>query len=95
MVLFYREHHKKLSALQIELAAAREEGFTSKYFSENDSTHTKKKFLAVIGILTTFGRKKNRDAIRKAWMSTGKTSFYLLALSIFLIEDLTWIITWY
>ncbi|XP_021890973.1 hydroxyproline O-galactosyltransferase HPGT1-like isoform X3 [Carica papaya] len=69
-----REHHKKLSALQIELAAAREEGFTSKYFSENDSTHTKKKFLAVIGILTTFGRKKNRDAIRKAWMSTGVAS---------------------
>jgi len=28
--------------------------------------------LVVIGILTKFGRQKNRDAIRKAWMGSGK-----------------------
>lgn len=54
----------------MELAAARQEGFVSKLLSEIDRT-PKKKPLVVIGILTGFGRKSNRDAIRKAWMGTG------------------------
>ncbi|GLT78141.1 hypothetical protein SLA2020_496870 [Shorea laevis] len=66
-----REQQKKLSALEMELAAARQEGFVSKRLSEKDGTHSKKKRLVVIGIITAFGRKKNRDAIRKAWMPTG------------------------
>ncbi|GMI79128.1 hydroxyproline O-galactosyltransferase 1 [Hibiscus trionum] len=45
--------------------------FVSKESSESDSTRSKKRLLAVIGIVTTFGRKKNRDAIRKAWMQSG------------------------
>lgn len=57
----------------MELAAARQEGFTSK---RTDTTYTndaksKKRPLVVVGILTKFGRDKNRDAIRKAWMGTG------------------------
>lgn len=71
-IIACREQQKKLSALEMELAVARKEGFVSKHTSENDRKHSKKKLLAVIGIVTTFGRKRNRDAIRKAWMPTGK-----------------------
>lgn len=72
--LFDREKQKKLSALQMELAAAREEGFVSKHLPRTkiNGTYSRKKLLTVIGILTRFGRKNNRDAIRKAWMSTGR-----------------------
>ncbi|GFZ06642.1 Galactosyltransferase family protein [Actinidia rufa] len=55
----------------MELAKARQEGFISKHSSDNSRTNTKKKILAVIGIITKFGRKNNRLAIRKAWMPTG------------------------
>lgn len=58
----------------MELAKARQEGFVSKHSSDGSSTHTKKKILAVIGIITRFGRKNNREAIRKAWMPTGRIS---------------------
>lgn len=66
-----REQQKKLSALEKELAAAREEGFVPKSLLKNDEARPGKKILAVIGIITTYGRRKNRDAIRKAWMPTG------------------------
>lgn len=52
------------------MAAARQEGFIPKRLSKNEN-RSKKKLLAVIGIITTFGHKKNRDAIRKAWMPSG------------------------
>ncbi|KAK0588251.1 hypothetical protein LWI29_036696 [Acer saccharum] len=72
-IISCREQRKKLAAIEMELDAARKEGFVSKQSSDmsNDGTHPKKRLLAVIGIITTFGRKKNRDAIRKAWMPTG------------------------
>ncbi|XP_071919154.1 hydroxyproline O-galactosyltransferase HPGT1-like isoform X1 [Coffea arabica] len=75
-----REQQKKLVALQTELEKARTEGFVSNYFSENSGTHKKKKLLAVVGIFTRFGRKTNRDAIRKAWMPAGTESFPLVLL---------------
>ncbi|CAK9173836.1 unnamed protein product [Ilex paraguariensis] len=56
----------------MELGKARQEGFVSKHLSEISGTHTKKKLLAVIGIITRFGHKNNRDAIRKAWMPSGE-----------------------
>ncbi|XP_030535565.1 hydroxyproline O-galactosyltransferase HPGT1 [Rhodamnia argentea] len=62
-----REQHKKLSTLEMELAAARKEGFISKH-SVDDS---KKRPLLVVGIFTGFAHKNNRDAIRKAWMGSG------------------------
>ncbi|XP_031286632.1 hydroxyproline O-galactosyltransferase HPGT1-like isoform X3 [Pistacia vera] len=68
-----REQRKKLSALQMELAEARKEGFVSNHLPQKEDKNSKKRLLAVIGIITTFGRKKNRDAIRKAWMPTGAT----------------------
>lgn len=70
-IIACREQVKKLSALEMELAAARQEGFNSKRLTETNGTHPKKRPLVVIGILTRFGRNNNRDAIRKAWMGTG------------------------
>ncbi|XP_059433771.1 hydroxyproline O-galactosyltransferase HPGT1 isoform X3 [Corylus avellana] len=70
-IIACREQHKKLAALEMELAAARQEGFDSKHSTETTGTNSKKRPLIVIGILTGFGRKNNRDAIRKAWMGTG------------------------
>lgn len=70
-IIACREQEKKLSALEMELAAAKKGGFISKYSTGNDATAKKKKLLAVIGISTQFGRRRNRNAIRKAWMSTG------------------------
>ncbi|KAF8379650.1 hypothetical protein HHK36_029094 [Tetracentron sinense] len=68
-IIACREEQKKLLALEMELDAARQEGFVSKHMSE--TKEMKKRLLAVIGIVTSFGRKNNRDAIRKAWMPTG------------------------
>ncbi|KAK9277732.1 hypothetical protein L1049_007279 [Liquidambar formosana] len=70
-IIACREQQKKLSTLEMELAAARQEGFVSKYVVGNDKNHSKKQLLVVVGIITRFGRKRNRDAIRKAWMPTG------------------------
>ncbi|KAL0299632.1 UNVERIFIED_CONTAM: Hydroxyproline O-galactosyltransferase HPGT1 [Sesamum radiatum] len=66
-----REQHKKLSGLEMELAAARQEGFVSKHLSEINRT-PKSRPRVVVGVFTGFGRKSNRDAIRKAWMGTEK-----------------------
>ena len=68
--MFVREYQKRLADLNVDLEKARHEGFVPKHLVENSVT-TKKKLLAVVGIMTMFGRKNNRDAIRKAWMPTG------------------------
>ncbi|XP_038685119.1 hydroxyproline O-galactosyltransferase HPGT1-like isoform X2 [Tripterygium wilfordii] len=67
------EQLKKLTALETELAAAKQEGFSSKHLKGTDRADSRRKPLVVIGILTTFGHKNNRDAIRKAWMGSGMT----------------------
>lgn len=69
-IIACREQQKKLSALEMGLVAARQEGFVSKHLLETKYP-PKKRPLVVMGILTSFGRKNNRDAIRKAWMATG------------------------
>ncbi|KAL5168012.1 Hydroxyproline O-galactosyltransferase HPGT1 [Glycine soja] len=61
-----REQQKKLSVLEMELAAARQEGFVPKRLPGNHGKHPTKKELLVVGVMTTFGRKKNQEAIRKA-----------------------------
>ena len=63
VLLFYRKQHKKLAALEMELAAAQQEDFASKNLLENKGTPPKKRLLAVVGIITKFGHKNNRDAI--------------------------------
>ncbi|KAJ0047664.1 hypothetical protein Pint_15043 [Pistacia integerrima] len=83
-IISCREQRKKLSALQMELAEARKEGFVSNHLPQKEDKNSKKRLLAVIGIITTFGRKKNRDAIRKAWMPTGNFPCFF-AVSFFFI----------
>ncbi|XP_054788204.1 hydroxyproline O-galactosyltransferase HPGT1-like [Prosopis cineraria] len=70
-IIACREQHKKLDSLEMELAAARQEGFASKHLTETNGTYSRRGPLLVIGIITRFGRQNNRDAIRKAWMGTG------------------------
>uniref|UniRef100_M1AWT1 Hexosyltransferase n=2 Tax=Solanum tuberosum TaxID=4113 RepID=M1AWT1_SOLTU len=70
-IITCREQQKRLTALQMELGKASQEGFVSKHLLDNNEKDSKKKLLAVIGVSTNFGNKKNRDAIRKAWMPTG------------------------
>ncbi|GJU89219.1 hydroxyproline O-galactosyltransferase HPGT1-like protein [Tanacetum coccineum] len=75
--------------LQAELDEAKKEGFVSKHLTETKGTDEKKKLLAVVGILTGFGRRHNRDAIRKAWMPTGRIPFpfvsFILTLTILVL----------
>ncbi|XP_057969282.1 hydroxyproline O-galactosyltransferase HPGT1-like isoform X2 [Malania oleifera] len=70
-IIACREQKKKLTALEMELGEAKQEGLVPKRLSNNIGTPSKKKNLIVIGIITTFGHKKNRDAIRRAWMPAG------------------------
>ncbi|XP_068667402.1 hydroxyproline O-galactosyltransferase HPGT1-like [Aristolochia californica] len=70
-VIACKDQQKRLSALEMELATARHEGFVGKYLSDNNETRSRKKLLAVIGVITQFGHKNNRDAIRRSWMPTG------------------------
>ncbi|KAK8710543.1 hypothetical protein V6N13_145862 [Hibiscus sabdariffa] len=72
-IIACREQRKKLSALELDLAAAGREGFTSKRSSDTNEAVSKRRPLVVIGVLTRFGRKNNREAIRKAWMGSGAT----------------------
>ncbi|KAF7147603.1 hypothetical protein RHSIM_Rhsim03G0197400 [Rhododendron simsii] len=69
-IIACREQQKKLSALEMELAAAKPEDFKLNHLAVTNQP-PKKRPLVVIGVLTEFGRKTNRDAIRKAWMGTG------------------------
>jgi len=83
-----------LSVLETELAAARQEGFVPKRLLGNNEKHPTKKVLLVVGVMTTFGRRKNRDAIRKAWMPAGTfvvvlISFYMI-LHIGIISFIRW-----
>lgn len=73
--VLHREQQKKMSMLQKELDQAKKEGFVPKNVIETKGNIDKKKVLAVVGILTGFGRRHNRDAIRKAWMPTGRIPF--------------------
>ncbi|XP_059298312.1 hydroxyproline O-galactosyltransferase HPGT1-like [Lycium ferocissimum] len=46
---------------------ASQEGLISKHVLDNNESDSKKKVLAVLGVSTNFGNKKNKDAISKAW----------------------------
>ncbi|CAA7059478.1 unnamed protein product [Microthlaspi erraticum] len=73
-IIACREQKKTLSALEMELSVARQEGFVPKIPKHTDGTETKKRPLVVIGIMTTLGNKKKRDAVRQAWLGTGAAS---------------------
>lgn len=59
----------------MELAAARQEGFAGKYSLESSGNHTRKRLTVVIGVMTSFSGKRNRDAIRKSWLPSGGVAF--------------------
>lgn len=65
----------------MELAVARQEGFVSKPLIQTNGTYSERRPLVVMGILTKFGRQKNRDAIRRAWMGSGNYILCFLLLS--------------
>uniref|UniRef100_A0A0E0LUJ2 Hexosyltransferase n=1 Tax=Oryza punctata TaxID=4537 RepID=A0A0E0LUJ2_ORYPU len=70
-VVACRQQAKRLASLEMELAAAKHEGFVGKYTYETNGTNSRKRPLIVIGIMTSFGRKNYRDAVRKSWLPTG------------------------
>ncbi|ONM04733.1 Hydroxyproline O-galactosyltransferase HPGT1 [Zea mays] len=70
-VVACRQQGKRLASLEMELAAAKHKGFVGKYTPETNGTHSGKKPLIVIGIMSSFGRKNYRDAVRKSWLPTG------------------------
>jgi hypothetical protein len=69
----------------MELAAAKHEGFVGKYTYETNGTNSRKRPLIVIGIMTSFGRKNYRDAVRKSWLPTGTISYLRSSLPVALL----------
>ncbi|KAL4294337.1 hypothetical protein AHAS_Ahas18G0218000 [Arachis hypogaea] len=67
-IIICRKQHKKLYSLEMELAAVRNEVFVLKQLLETNGIYSERKPLVMICVLTTFGRQKNRDAIRNVWM---------------------------
>jgi hypothetical protein len=55
----------------MELANAKHEGYNSKYSLYTNGTRNGKRLMIVIGIMTGFGRKNYRDAVRKSWLPSG------------------------
>ncbi|CAN1267616.1 Hydroxyproline O-galactosyltransferase HPGT1 [Linum perenne] len=72
-IIACREQQKKLLALETELVSAKQEGFSSEWLTDNGGARPKKRQLVVIGVMTVFGNKNNRDAVRKAWMGSGES----------------------
>jgi len=56
----------------MELAAARQAGFVSKKLVEKGDKHSKKRILAVNGIITMIGRKKKWLVERRIGLLSGK-----------------------
>ena len=82
---FFRQQGKRLASLEMELAAAKHEGFVGKYTPETNGTHSRKKPLIVIGIMSSFGWKNYRDAVRKSWLPTGTSLHLHFIMSTFLV----------
>ncbi|CAN1267620.1 hypothetical protein LINPERPRIM_LOCUS12863, partial [Linum perenne] len=66
-----------------ELVSAKQEGFSSEWLTDNGGARPKKRQLVVIGVMTVFGNKNNRDAVRKAWMGSGIVLHLLLVCVLF------------
>lgn len=70
-VCLFREQQKRLAALEMEIAAAKSQGYLAKHPVSQNTSANGGRWHSVIGIYTTFGNKARRDSIRKTWMSTG------------------------
>lgn len=76
-----------MASLEMELAAAKHKGFVGKYTPETNGTHSGKKPLIVIGIMSSFGRKNYRDAVRKSWLPTGTPCLHFSYIFFYILTD--------
>ncbi|BBN04054.1 hydroxyproline O-galactosyltransferase HPGT [Marchantia polymorpha subsp. ruderalis] len=67
-----KEMQKHIAALEMEIAAARSQGFMLKRPAVDNTTANGGRLHAVIGVYTGFGNRLRRDSIRKTWMPTGE-----------------------
>lgn len=74
-----REQKKRISELEMELAAARATGFHPEFRLANASETGGRRALVVVGINTGFGQRPRRDSIRNVWMPTGGGSILKFA----------------
>jgi hypothetical protein len=71
-MLFFlcREQQKRVADLEMEVAAAKSEGYGMKLPVSQNNTYGGR-LHSVIGIYSSFGTRARRDAIRSTWMPTG------------------------
>jgi hypothetical protein len=66
-----RDQQKRLTDAELELAAAKSKGYVSKYGVSSNGTATGHRLHAVVGVMTSFGSRSRREAIRKNLMPSG------------------------
>eukprot|EP00249_Psilotum_nudum_P023633 c28943_g2_i2 orf=405-1241(-) len=66
-----KDKENRLAELEMELAAARGQGFLKEHMNTENISLSSQRLLAVIGINTEFGNRMRRDSIRRKWMPTG------------------------
>ncbi|KAJ7299214.1 hypothetical protein O6H91_16G022000 [Diphasiastrum complanatum] len=72
-----KDKTKRLAELEIELSAARSQGYSARHPPISNAT-SNNRLHAVIGINTGFGQRSRRDSIRKTWMPTAGTALQKL-----------------
>jgi hypothetical protein len=68
-----RDQQKRLTDAELELAAAKSKGYVSKYGVSSNGTATGHRLHAVVGVMTNFGSRSRREAIRKNLLPSGTT----------------------
>ncbi|CAM6102280.1 unnamed protein product [Calypogeia fissa] len=71
-VLECKEQQRRVAALEMEIAAAKSQGYLSKHPVSQNTSDNGRRWHSVIGIYTSFGNKARRDSIRRTWMPTGE-----------------------
>lgn len=66
-----RDQQKRLTDAELELAAAKSKGYVSKYGVSSNGTATGHRLHAVVGVMTNFGSRSRREAIRKSLLPSG------------------------
>ncbi|KAH9553204.1 hypothetical protein CY35_09G106300 [Sphagnum magellanicum] len=68
-----KDQQKRLTDAELELAAAKSKGYVSKYGVSSNGTATGHRLHAVVGVMTNFGSRSRREAIRKNLLPSGTT----------------------
>ncbi|EFJ26300.1 glycosyltransferase-like protein [Selaginella moellendorffii] len=66
-----KDQKKRVSALEMELAAAKSQGFSTRRLRAENQTRAAGRLHVVMGINTGFGQHARRDSIRNTWMPKG------------------------